>query len=131
MRVNTGIPDCLFLTKRLNFWFLMYTQLADIPVITIQLETLIAKHPYTLHCLQRIRLCLGLSDPTISTAVLYPWQIRMLTQSPLGTALHNHIRIVFDDMSSWTHLTICLGMKTTFYTKYIQSKYVRTFITRI
>ena len=99
MRVNTGIPDCLFLTKRLNFWFLMYTQLTDIPVITIQLETLIAKHPYTLHCLQRIRLCLGLSDPTISTAVLYPWQIRMLTQSPLGTANSFCVDVVSDSFN--------------------------------
>ena len=35
------------------------------------------------------------------------------------TALHNHMRIVFEEMSSWTALTMDLGMKTTFYTKYI------------
>ena len=30
------------------------------------------------------------------------------------TALRNHLQIVFQDMSSWTPLTIYLGMKTTF-----------------
>ena len=30
------------------------------------------------------------------------------------TALRNHLRIVVKDMSSWTALTIFLGMKTTF-----------------
>ena len=34
-------------------------------------------------------------------------------------ALRNHMRIVFEEMSSWTALTMYLGMKTTFYTKYI------------
>ena len=43
----------------------------------------------------------------------------------LSSALHNHIRIVFKDMSSWTPLTMHLGMKTTFETKYIQSEHVR------
>ena len=32
----------------------------------------------------------------------------------LSTALRNHMRIVFEEMSSWTPLTIYLGMKTTF-----------------
>ena len=35
------------------------------------------------------------------------------------TALRNHNRIVFEEMSSWTALTMHLGMKTTFYTKYM------------
>ena len=35
------------------------------------------------------------------------------------TALRNHMRIVFEGMSSWTSLTMYLGMKTTFQTKYI------------
>ena len=35
------------------------------------------------------------------------------------TALRNHNRIVFEEMSSWTALTMHLGMKTTFKTKYI------------
>ena len=30
------------------------------------------------------------------------------------TALGNHIRIVFEEMSSWTPLTMYLWMKTTF-----------------
>ena len=41
------------------------------------------------------------------------------------------MRMVFEEMSSWTSLTMYLGMKTTFETKYIESKYVRTFIMRI
>ena len=45
--------------------------------------------------------------------------------------IRNHMRIVFEEMSSWTALTMNLGMKTKFYTKYIYSKCVRTFITRI
>ena len=31
-----------------------------------------------------------------------------------GTALHNNMRIVFEEMSSWTPLTMHLEMKTTF-----------------
>ena len=34
-------------------------------------------------------------------------------------ALRNHMWIVFEEMSSWTALTIYLGTKTTFQTKYI------------
>ena len=37
------------------------------------------------------------------------------------TALHNHMRIVFEQMSSWTPLTMYLGMKTAFETKYIKA----------
>ena len=44
------------------------------------------------------------------------------------TALRNHMRIVFEGMSSWTPLTMYLGMNTTFLTKYILNKYVRIFI---
>ena len=44
------------------------------------------------------------------------------------TALNNHMRVIFEEMSSWTALTMYLGMKTTFYTKYIYRKYVRVFI---
>ena len=40
-----------------------------------------------------------------------------------GTALRNQMQIVFKEMSSWTPLTMYLGMKTTFQTKYIQNKY--------
>ena len=51
---------------------------------------------------------------------------RILTVKPenasnfytLHTALRNHMRIVFDEMSSWTPLTMYLGMKTIFHTKY-------------
>ena len=32
----------------------------------------------------------------------------------LPTALRNHMRIVFEEMSSWTPLKMYLGMKTTF-----------------
>ena len=32
----------------------------------------------------------------------------------LHTTLRNHMRIIFEDMSSWTHLRMYLGMKTTF-----------------
>ena len=45
-----------------------------------------------------------------------------------STALRNHMRKVFEDMSSWTALTMYLGMKTTFQAEYIKSKCVRTFI---
>ena len=45
-----------------------------------------------------------------------------------ATALRNHMRIVFEEMSSWTALTMYLGMKTIFETKYIWSKYVRIFL---
>ena len=38
-----------------------------------------------------------------------------------GKALRNYIRIIFEEMSSWTSLTMNLGMKTTFYTKYIKA----------
>ena len=48
-----------------------------------------------------------------------------------GTALRNHNRIVLEEMSSGTPLTILLGIKTTFYTIYISSKYVRIFIIKI
>ena len=34
--------------------------------------------------------------------------------SCFDTALRNHNRIVFEEMSSWTPLTMYLGMKTTF-----------------
>ena len=37
----------------------------------------------------------------------------------LRTALRNHMRIIFEEMSSLTPLTLYLGMKTTFETKYI------------
>ena len=37
----------------------------------------------------------------------------------IDTALRNHNRIVFEEMSSLIALTMHLGMKTTFYTKYI------------
>ena len=49
----------------------------------------------------------------------------------IHAALRNHMRIVFEEMSSWTPLTMDLGMKTTFWTKYIKRKYVRIFITMI
>ena len=49
----------------------------------------------------------------------------------IDTALRNHMRIVFEEMSSWTPLTMYLGMKTTFETKKIKSKFVHTFIMRI
>ena len=32
---------------------------------------------------------LGLADPSISTAILYSWQVRMLTSSPLGEHFFN------------------------------------------
>ena len=32
---------------------------------------------------------LGLADPSISTAILYSWQVRMLTSSPLGEYFFN------------------------------------------
>ena len=48
-----------------------------------------------------------------------------------GTASRNHNRIVFQEMSSWTPLTMYLGMKTAFQTKYIKRKYVRIFIVMI
>ena len=35
------------------------------------------------------------------------------------------MQIFFEEMSSWTPLTMYIGMKTTFQTKYIYSKYVR------
>ena len=44
------------------------------------------------------------------------------------TALCNHNRVVFKGMSSWTALTMHLGMQTTFQSKYMKSKYVRIFI---
>ena len=31
-----------------------------------------------------------------------------------ATALRNHVRIVFEEMSAWTTLTLYLGLKTTF-----------------
>ena len=40
-----------------------------------------------------------------------------------GTGLYNHNRIVFEEMSSWTDLTMDLGIKITIYIKYIKSKY--------
>ena len=40
----------------------------------------------------------------------------------------NNSRIVFDEMSSWTPLTMYLGIKTTFQTKYILSKYMLGFL---
>ena len=46
----------------------------------------------------------------------------------VNTALRNYNRIVLEAMSSWIALTMHLGMKATFQTKYIQSKYVRNFI---
>ena len=42
-----------------------------------------------------------------------------------------HYRIVFEEMSSWTALLWHLGMKTVFYSKYIKTKYFRTFILKI
>ena len=37
-----------------------------------------------------------------------------------NTGLCYHNRIVFEEMSSWTDLTVHLWMKTTFYTKYVK-----------
>ena len=39
-----------------------------------------------------------------------------------GTALRYHNRTVFEEMTTWAALTMNLGMKTTFYTKYILSR---------
>ena len=47
------------------------------------------------------------------------WRIWTLVLS--GTALRNQLRIVSEGMSSWTALTMYLGMNTTFYTKYIKA----------
>ena len=38
-----------------------------------------------------------------------------------STALRNHNRIVFEEMSSWIALTMHLGMKDTFFIKYIKA----------
>ena len=55
-----------------------------------------------------------------------------LSISGIGnTALRNHMRIVFDEMSSWIPLTMYLWMKTTFWTKYVLSKYGWIFIMMI
>ena len=48
--------------------------------------------------------------------------------SCIYNVIRNHMQIVFEEMSSWTLLTMYLGAKT-FWTKY--SKYVRTYIMRI
>jgi hypothetical protein len=40
---------------------------------------------------QSFRLFVGLAEAAISTAVLYPWQMRMLVQSPLGKS-HPFVR---------------------------------------
>ena len=42
-----------------------------------------------------------------------------LNKMYIYTALRNHMWIVFEEMSSWTALTMYLGTKTTFQTKYI------------
>ena len=60
-----------------------------------------------------------------------PWYTKWNVLVSRSTALRNHMRIVFEKMSSWTPLTMYLGMQTTFETKYIKSKYFRTFIMRI
>ena len=39
----------------------------------------------------------------------------------MPTVLCNHNRIVFEEMSSWTALTMHLGIKTTFLTKYMKA----------
>ena len=46
----------------------------------------------------------------------------------IHTALRNHNRTVFEEMTSWTSLTLHIGMETAFQTKHIKSKYVRIFI---
>ena len=38
------------------------------------------------------------------------------TNPPKNTVLCNHMRIVYKDMSTWTPLTMYLGMKTMFET---------------
>ena len=55
----------------------------------------------------------------------------MVVAFEMSTALRNHMRIVFKEMSSWTPLTMYLGMKTTSKTKYIICKFVRIFIMMI
>ena len=40
----------------------------------------------------------------------------------ISTVLRNHMRIVFEEMLSWTPLTMYLGMKTTLKTKYISKQ---------
>ena len=47
------------------------------------------------------------------------------------TALRNHNRTVFKEMTSWTALTWYIGLKTAFYTKHIKRKYFRIFIMMI
>ena len=47
------------------------------------------------------------------------------------TALSNHNRIVYQEMSSWTALTWYIGIKTAFKTKHVKSKCVWIFIMMI
>ena len=74
-----------------------------------------------------------------SQMIAYRWSIiQFLSIDFLNTmitiiciALRNHLRIVYQGMSSWTALTRYIGMKTAFQTKHIKIKYVRIFIIMI
>ena len=54
-----------------------------------------------------------------------------IRQTKGSTALRNHNRTVFEEMTSLKALTWYIGMKTAFYTKLIKSKYVSIFIMMI
>ena len=49
----------------------------------------------------------------------------------LNTALRNHNRTGFEEMSFWTASSWFMGMKTVLETKHIKSKFVRIFIMKI
>ena len=62
--------------------------------------------------MQNIRIELQLNDHSFKMHRSF-----LLDIQRLGS--RNHMRIVFEEMSSWTPITRHLGMKTTFDTKYI------------
>ena len=47
--------------------------------------------------------------------------IPLTSLEDIYTALRNHNRIIYYEMSSWTALTRHIGMKTAFYTKHIRA----------
>ena len=57
---------------------------------------------------------IGLDHFPLDGVLFLPSYSTFRSYSFLGTALSNHMRIVLDEMSSWTLLTMYLGMKTIF-----------------
>ena len=61
----------------------------------------------------------NLKNLSIFLIIFYTTLTLLQMMMVIYTALRNHMRIVFEEMSSWTPLTMYLGMKTTFENKFI------------